>query len=451
MIDIAAVVLVVASFAFITAAVSSRFGRATGALVWLAFAEYSGCAIVQFFFGVDADTYRLNGLELAQMLDLQFNWISGELVALLFHRPSFFDNAVTGAGTNTGSMSAAAAWFTFLMGGSTYAAHALVAGLSMVSTFALFDVLRDECPHVPPQRIFAAVVLFPSIAFWSAAFHKESFCLMGTALAACSWRAARQRKIRAIPYGIVGLTTIALFRAPALPPLLLGLTVYFIVERVQKAQGAEVGLVGPMNLAIGVVVLGAGMVGITRLAPGLGLENLGEIIAHQQQSWAAVEGGSSFEVEAPVERSLAAQLVMAPLGLVNALLRPQLFDVRNPLMLVSALEMTFIAVLLFRALKLHGGRGLLRHIQSSPIAVLCAVVTLIGCTFVGLTTLNFGSLARYRSPFLPFYGCLLAIITTRSPGDEQAAAARPKVRRRASPNTLDLPGRMAKNPRLYKR
>lgn len=451
MVDIGATVLVVGCFALITAAMSSKFGRAMGPWLWLAFAEYFACAVVQFFFGVDADTYRLNGLELAHMLDLQFGWISGELWALLLHQPSTFDQVVTGAGTNTGSMSAAAGWLTFFVGGSTYAAQALVAGLSMVSTFALFDVLRGECRHVPQQRIFAAVVLFPSIAFWTAAFHKESFCVMGTALAACAWRAARQRKIRAIPYGIVGLTVIGLFRAPALPPLLLGLVVHLVVERTRKARGTEVALVGPFYLAIGVVVLGAGMVAITRLAPGLGLENLGETIAHQQNSWSAVEGGSSFDVEAPAERSLAGQLVMAPLGLLNALLRPQLFDVRNPLMLISALEMTFIAVLLVRALKLHGGSGLLRHIQSSPIAVLCAVVTLVGCTFVGLTTRNFGSLARYRAPFLPFYGCLLAIVTSRSPGEVQAATTRPKIRRRASPNMLDLPGRMAKSPRLHKR
>jgi hypothetical protein len=106
-------------------------------------------------------------------------------------------------------------------------------------------------------------------------------------------------------------------------------------------------------------------------------------------------------------------LAGAPRGLVNALLRPQLFDVKNPLSLISALEMTAITWLLFRAFRLHGVRGGFLRIQRSPFLMMCIVITVVGCTFVGLTTRNFGSMARYRVPFLPFYGALLAVLTQR--------------------------------------
>jgi hypothetical protein len=53
---------------------------------------------------------------------------------------------------------------------------------------------------------------------------------------------------------------------------------------------------------------------------------------------------------------------------------------------------------------------------------MCTVVTLVGCTGVGLVTLNFGSLARYRVPFLPFYGSLVLVLVTR-PEKATAAAA----------------------------
>lgn len=435
MTDFAIPLLVAGIFALITAAVASKFGRAMSPFVWLAYAEYSICAIIQYFFGLDASTYRENGIALTRLLELQFGWMANEVWKLLIQQPSALDQLVSGAGSNTGSMTAAAIWFAFIVRSSEPAVQALVAGLSMCSAFAVFDVLRDECPDISPQRLFGATVLFPSIAFWIASFHKESFCLMGMALTLCAWRAARKRRIRAIFYGSIGMTLLALFRMPALPPLLLGLVLHYIVDRVHKVRGVEITLFGPFYLGIGIAVIAVGMILIGQVAPSLAIDRLGDSLADHQKAWSTVEGGSSFEMEEPTERSLAAQLVMAPLGLLNGLFRPQLFDVRNPLMLISALEMTYITVLLVQALRLHGPRGVYQRMQSSPIVMMCTVVTIVGLTFVGLATRNFGSMARYRAPFLPFYGCLLAILTPSRAAPSEKSSIAFKRRGFAAPRT----------------
>jgi hypothetical protein len=56
---------------------------------------------------------------------------------------------------------------------------------------------------------------------------------------------------------------------------------------------------------------------------------------------------------------------------------------------------------------------------------MCAVITLIGCALVGLVTRNFGSLSRYRVPFLPFYGALVLAL------NHAPAAARAKTAKAA--------------------
>jgi hypothetical protein len=118
--------------------------------------------------------------------------------------------------------------------------------------------------------------------------------------------------------------------------------------------------------------------------------------------------------------------------LLNALFRPQLFDVTSPVVAVSALEMTAITILLFRAVRANGFVGLLVRIQRSPFLLMCAAITVVGCTFVGLTTFNFGTLARYRVPFLPFYGALLVGLAQRTaPAVPKTLQAR-AVPRRAS-------------------
>jgi hypothetical protein len=411
--DVVLAVLVVVVLTILTAVQASRDSRAIRPLLWLALAEYLGCGAAQYVFGaeLDANTYLREGREIARLMDASFGSVILEVVALLLQRPSILDDLVIGAGTNTGSMAAATGLLLFVVRGSPYAAQALVAGLAMQGALGVFSAFRDAHKGSSPQRLFAATVLFPSIAFWTAALHKEAFCLMGMGLFLTAWRAALQLKIRALFFAPLGLLLLVMFRAPTLPPLVLGIVVHFVVDRARRVRGPEATLVAPVYLAVGLAMVALGMVWITRISPNLSLDHLSETVAVQQRAWGGIQGGSSFDVDAPSAETIGSQLAGAPLALVNALLRPQLFDVRNPLLLISALEMTAITWLLLRVFRLHGVRGAFLRIQRSPFLMMCTVVTVVGCTFVGLTTRNFGSMARYRVPFLPFYGTLLAVLT----------------------------------------
>lgn len=414
MTDFGICVILLAMFALITALVASRYERPLRTWMWIAFIEWLLCAVVQYPFGADAQGYRQDGMELARLLDADFDWTSREVGLLLFQKPNAFDRLIDGAGTNTGSMSAMAGWIIFIVRGSPYGSQALIAGLSMCSALAMFETLRSECPDVPSIRLFFATVLFPSIAFWTATLHKEAFCLIGMGLSLSAWRAARQRRLRALIFGTLGITLIALFRAPVLPPLLLGLLLHFVISRIKKASGAEFAVLGPFYLGTAFAVLALGMILLTRISPDLALDKLGDSVQVRAGAWSRVEGGSSFEMTTPTQQGLPTQLLMSPLAFFNAAFRPQLFDVRNPLMLVSALEMTMITAMLVRAIMIHGVSGLVREIQRSPFLTMCAVITFVGLTFVGLTTRNYGSLARYRVPFLPFYGSLLTVLTVQA-------------------------------------
>jgi hypothetical protein len=440
MMDVVMTLLVVVVLAVIVAIRSAAYSRSIRRWCWVALAEYLLCCVYQYFNGADANGYREVGTELAKLMDADFMWASREVLSILVHQPSAVDEAVFGAGTNTGSMCAAAAWLLFAVRGSPYAAQALVAGLSMFGALAVYDSFRDAYPSAPPLRIFVATVLFPSTAFWTSALHKEAFCLMGIGLVLAGWRAAYKRHVRALLYAPLGFVLIIMFRAPAAPPLLLGLVVYFVMERTQKMRGEAVAVVRPIYVILGLGVIVLGMVLVSRVSPELGLDRISESVAVQQKAWTALAdstgaGGSAFDVDQPVIQSVPAQLSRAPLSLLNALLRPQLFDVTSLVVLVSALEMTAITWLIFSALRRHGLGGTFRRIQQSPFLLMCAVITVVGCTFVGLTTRNFGSMARYRVPFLPFYGALLAGLTERAVGTVSTPRRAPSPGRRSPRRT----------------
>ncbi|HYG52947.1 MAG TPA: hypothetical protein VD905_18730, partial [Flavobacteriales bacterium] len=89
---------------------------------------------------------------------------------------------------------------------------------------------------------------------------------------------------------------------------------------------------------------------------------------------------------------------MAPRAFYAGLFQPTFLDVRNPIMLLSALEsfvimLSFIlAIVFFQKQEKH-----------QVNMILCStVIILILCTIIGLATANFGSLVRYKVPVLPF-------------------------------------------------
>jgi hypothetical protein len=403
----------------------------------VALAEYLVCAVAQLFYsrilnaGGDTVYYTQSGAELAKFLDASFEWSSRELLSMLFHQPSAFDVVIPIPESNSGSMSAFAAFLTFFFRGSGIAAHFFVTGLALFGALNIYRAANDAYPECSPVRMFVATVLFPSVAFWTSALHKEAFAIAGIGALLAGWRSAYHKKIRAFVYAPMGLTLLFLFRAPAVPPLVLGLAVFFAWDRLQKSRGADLVLLGPVYLVATAVALLLGMAAMSRFAPSYALDRVQNTVATSQRAWSTVTGGSSFAPEDAVPDSVGGQIARLPLALLNALFRPQLFDVNNIAALISALEMTTITYLNYSAVRRHGFGALVARIQRSPFLLMCMVVTVAGCTMVGLVTFNFGSLARYRVPFLPFYGALVIALTQRptrataTAGSPAQVAARP--------------------------
>lgn len=443
--DVLLVGLVMIALALGTFAFWMRFPRAVRPWMLLAFIEYQACAWYQYYNGADANGYREVGTELARFLDANFRWAAPEVLSLMLHQPSAFDINAIGPGTNTGSMCAAAAWIIFFVRGSAYAAQALVAGLAMLGAFGVFAAFHRANPDIPPFRVFLATVLFPSVAFWVAALHKEALCLMGMGLVLVGWGWLQDgvSRWRGAILAFVGLAMIGMFRPPVLAPLLLGLIAYFVLDRGRRTGRGSV-FSRPRYLVLGLVLATSGLFAVGRIAPDLALDRLVDTVATQQVGWINISngkfgaGGSAFDLEDPVERSLSGQVAQAPISFVNALFRPQFFDVHNISQGVSALEMTALTLLFVVAIRRHGFVGLVKQVNESPFLLMCAVVTLIGCTFVGLTTRNFGTLARYRVPFLPFYGMLLARLTMpmRKKANEPTSNPLPRARPRGAATVL---------------
>lgn len=122
------------------------------------------------------------------------------------------------------------------------------------------------------------------------------------------------------------------------------------------------------------------------------------------------DAGSAIDIGVTAGMGPAALLGIAPLAIITAIFRPFLYEARNPLMLLSALEGTYILYLFGTVIFKTGIFRSFRIISGTPLLLFSLIFTLVFAFAVGFSTSNFGTLVRYKIPFVPFFMASLFII-----------------------------------------
>jgi hypothetical protein len=101
---------------------------------------------------------------------------------------------------------------------------------------------------------------------------------------------------------------------------------------------------------------------------------------------------------------------MAPAAIVATLFRPFLWESRNISTLLTSFES--LAMMLFTLFTIFkvGIFGFIRGLFKNPLSLYCFFFSIAFALFVGATTLNFGTLIRYKIPAMPFYVISLLVV-----------------------------------------
>jgi hypothetical protein len=102
-----------------------------------------------------------------------------------------------------------------------------------------------------------------------------------------------------------------------------------------------------------------------------------------------------------LDGTVGSVLRLAPAAVIVSLFRPFLWEVNNPLMLFSSLE-SLLNLLLTIYLIIKLRLKFFRYLQI-PEVFFCLTFALIFAFGVGVSSYNFGTLARYKIPLYPFY------------------------------------------------
>jgi hypothetical protein len=144
------------------------------------------------------------------------------------------------------------------------------------------------------------------------------------------------------------------------------------------------------------------------------LENIAmtaQITAYDIAFQTGKDAGSTYSI-GELDGTLPGLLKLAPKAINVSLFRPYIWEVRNPLMLMTALESLFILVVfvyvIFQSL------GKISVALSDPSVVFCLVFSVAFAFAVGVSTFNFGTLSRYKIPLIPFFLLGLIFLSQRS-------------------------------------
>lgn len=296
-----------------------------------------------------------------------------------------------------------------LLSFSTYTVIAMLfALLSFTGIWAMFLTFLKFYPNL--HRQFAIALFFmPSVFFWGSGVMKDSLCLGGLGwIFFAFYRGAIERRkiIQSVIIIVVAAYPVLIMKAYILLAFLPPALFWIINEAGGRIRNRMLRrLLTPLFFVVGV---GIAIVGLTRLTAGdqrFDLEQVAErarITSDYIYRVSVEQGGAAYNLGV-MDGTIGGLLRMAPQAVNVTLFRPYIWEVRNPIMLLSALEAGLFFYLTITLIWRTGFFKTIRLIASVPILQLCFAFAIIFSMSVGLSTNNFGTLARYKVQMMPFY------------------------------------------------
>jgi len=305
------------------------------------------------------------------------------------------------------------AGFFSLFTGNAYSANAILfACFSFVGSWALFQVFYRR--FLANHFLLAISVLFvPSVAIWGSGILKDTITLGALGFATYAVDKVFLQKESVIPNGvllIIALLMIFYIKKYILLCFVPAAIIWLYLANLSAIKSIAIKLLtAPMAIAM---VIAGSYFAVLKIGEGdrrYALENLAQtaqITAYDIRYWTGREAGSGYTL-GELDGTYSSLIRLAPKAVNVSLFRPFLWEVNNVLMLFSSLESSFILIFtlwLFLQLFPTNFKFLLR-----PEVLFCLVFSITFAFAVGVSTFNFGSLARYKIPLIPFY--LVALTT----------------------------------------
>lgn len=295
-----------------------------------------------------------------------------------------------------------------ILTGNTYTNTALCFALfSFSGLWALYSLICKSIPDLSRQ-LAVAFFFFPSLFFWGSGLLKDaitmgSLCWMSYGL--ISVLVYRERVLFNSLYFLFGFFIIKI-KIYIMLCFLPAALVWVLTQYSQRLQNKWLRrFVTPVVLGVGIVIGAFAAVKLGESSPRYSIDKV-FITAEETARWLTYmgnhDGGSVYSL-GDFDYSPSGIAKKAIPAMWVTLFRPYVFEAKNIVMLLSALEsMVFLLITVYILLR-HGVLSVVKIIMQQPFIAFCIIFSLMFSFAVGISTYNFGTLVRYKIPMMPFY------------------------------------------------
>lgn len=284
--------------------------------------------------------------------------------------------------------------------------------IAFLGCWKLFIVFADILPK--KNWAFAAAFLIPSVVFWTSGVIKDTITLAAfNFLVYFFYFWIKNRKINIFQFIQIIIFSWIIFKLKSYIILAFIPTVglIFYLHFLNKIKSFMIRiLLTPLIFSMFVGAIYLGGASLSDSSNKYQADKL-ETQVKGFHSWHTDVGGSSYSL-GEIEYSATGVLTKVPAALNVTFFRPYLWEARNPVVLLGAVESFIVLILFIRALIVQRFRiinGLKKYIF---LKGMMAFVVLFGFA-VGFTSYNFGALARYKAPVMSIFVLILIILNLK--------------------------------------
>jgi hypothetical protein len=306
-------------------------------------------------------------------------------------------------------------FLSFITFGSYAAITLWFSMISFSGVWRLFKFFYELFPRLH-KALSVAILFMPTFVFWSSGILKDPICtgMIGWLTYAIAElfmhkKAVIKNCIIIMISGLVlGLVKFYIL-ASYLPFLLLYVALWYSSRITQLLLRLS------LLAVMAVTVMGFLYVLSDKLQEALGnlaLDKIATSVKTTQSNFMHISdlAESSFSLGVEFDGSTFSLLKIAPAAIAATLFRPYLWESRKISTLLSSLESLMLMLFTLYVLLRAGPITFFKNLVRNPMVIFCFSFSLLFALFVGATTLNFGTLVRYKIPCIPFYLIALFLI-----------------------------------------
>jgi hypothetical protein len=265
-----------------------------------------------------------------------------------------------------------------------------VAMLGLFASLNFYRALKDAM-QIPQQLLVFTSFFMPSVIFWTAGLHKDVWIYFGISLVLLSLSKFTVRKTLPLLELFLGMLIIALFRYYLIPILFPAIIAFvWSVYRPNNSPLYKFSLVYLVLLCFVVLLEMTGSYPIMNL------------VAERQQEFLNEPGSSAIKGISPMEPTFIGLLSSLPQAVFNVCFRPFLWDCKDLLQGIAAVEIILFWIVALFTLPFRRVTS-----PSNPMSYFLFFYAVGNLLLIGLLVSNVGTIVRYRAIALAFLSVVI--------------------------------------------